>query len=338
MWLLQRCSATLVATHTYVNPVVAVLLGWALAGESLTLRSSLAPRRWLLRLSWLAGTASAAQPPKKALQDGLCLLPPAKRTGRRDRLGKRNYFAFLALPWSRTATSPPPPAPRSLLDLATLVRCPRRDRTAGGVGPLTPAACVGDGEDGEAERHGGGALAPLWRFRPDPQIRGTPRGHHGICSRPVRGVARSLRDRARARRGRDGDRLPRPRRQAPPTCRAQGAPPRAGRGDRRQAVPAARSRPPPTCSIPTSSRSTTRARWAAPPTTSCPTSRASRCATGSAGEAAPDRGRRADRDRGGERARLRPPQGRDPPRHQAREHPAARGPGAGGGLRHRAGR
>ncbi|MCI0349618.1 MAG: EamA family transporter [Acidobacteriales bacterium] len=38
VWLLQRCSATLVATHTYVNPVVAVLLGWALAGESFTMR------------------------------------------------------------------------------------------------------------------------------------------------------------------------------------------------------------------------------------------------------------------------------------------------------------
>ena len=37
-WLLQRCAPTLVATHTYANPVVAVLLGWLLAGEALTLR------------------------------------------------------------------------------------------------------------------------------------------------------------------------------------------------------------------------------------------------------------------------------------------------------------
>jgi drug/metabolite transporter (DMT)-like permease len=36
VWLLQRCPPTLVATHTYVNPVVAVLLGWTLAGESFT--------------------------------------------------------------------------------------------------------------------------------------------------------------------------------------------------------------------------------------------------------------------------------------------------------------
>ena len=37
-WLLQRCSPTLVATHTYANPVVAVLLGWLLAAEPLTMR------------------------------------------------------------------------------------------------------------------------------------------------------------------------------------------------------------------------------------------------------------------------------------------------------------
>jgi drug/metabolite transporter (DMT)-like permease len=38
MWLLQRCPPALVATHTYANPVVAVLLGWGLAGETLSVR------------------------------------------------------------------------------------------------------------------------------------------------------------------------------------------------------------------------------------------------------------------------------------------------------------
>jgi drug/metabolite transporter (DMT)-like permease len=37
-WLLERYSPTLVATHTYVNPIVAVLLGWAYGGEALTLK------------------------------------------------------------------------------------------------------------------------------------------------------------------------------------------------------------------------------------------------------------------------------------------------------------
>ena len=37
VWLLGVTSATRVATHTYVNPVIAVFLGWALAGEQFTL-------------------------------------------------------------------------------------------------------------------------------------------------------------------------------------------------------------------------------------------------------------------------------------------------------------
>lgn len=41
-WLLQRCPPTLVATHTYANPAVAVLLGWLLASEPLTTRVALA--------------------------------------------------------------------------------------------------------------------------------------------------------------------------------------------------------------------------------------------------------------------------------------------------------
>ena len=41
-WLLQRCPPALVATHTYANPVVAVLLGWLLASEQLTMRVAVA--------------------------------------------------------------------------------------------------------------------------------------------------------------------------------------------------------------------------------------------------------------------------------------------------------
>ena len=38
VWLLRVSTPSRVSTHTYVNPVVAVLLGWALAGEPLTPR------------------------------------------------------------------------------------------------------------------------------------------------------------------------------------------------------------------------------------------------------------------------------------------------------------
>jgi drug/metabolite transporter (DMT)-like permease len=41
-WLLEHFSPTLVATHTYVNPIVAVLLGWWFAGEAVTLNVLLA--------------------------------------------------------------------------------------------------------------------------------------------------------------------------------------------------------------------------------------------------------------------------------------------------------
>ena len=37
VWLLEHFSPTLVATHTYINPIVAVFLGWLFAGEKITL-------------------------------------------------------------------------------------------------------------------------------------------------------------------------------------------------------------------------------------------------------------------------------------------------------------
>ena len=42
IWLLGQCSPTRVATYAYVNPIVALFLGWAIAGEQLTERSLLA--------------------------------------------------------------------------------------------------------------------------------------------------------------------------------------------------------------------------------------------------------------------------------------------------------
>jgi len=41
VWLLQVSSPAIVSTHSYVNPVVAVLLGWALAHEAVTWRTAL---------------------------------------------------------------------------------------------------------------------------------------------------------------------------------------------------------------------------------------------------------------------------------------------------------
>jgi drug/metabolite transporter (DMT)-like permease len=42
IWLLHHCDPAKVATYAYVNPIVAVLLGAAFAGETLTLRTIIA--------------------------------------------------------------------------------------------------------------------------------------------------------------------------------------------------------------------------------------------------------------------------------------------------------
>jgi drug/metabolite transporter (DMT)-like permease len=73
-WLLERCSATLVATHTYVNPVIAVLLGWLWAGEPLTLRIGFATTLILAAVVLLKGEGAApAKESDAATQCG----PPA---------------------------------------------------------------------------------------------------------------------------------------------------------------------------------------------------------------------------------------------------------------------
>jgi drug/metabolite transporter (DMT)-like permease len=42
VWLLRVARPARVATYAYVNPLVAVLLGWLVAGESLTVRMGMA--------------------------------------------------------------------------------------------------------------------------------------------------------------------------------------------------------------------------------------------------------------------------------------------------------
>ena len=41
VWLLQVSSPAIVSTHSYVNPLVAVLLGWAFAHEAVGWRTAL---------------------------------------------------------------------------------------------------------------------------------------------------------------------------------------------------------------------------------------------------------------------------------------------------------
>lgn len=52
VWLLTHVSATRVATHTFVNPIVAVVLGWAFANEAITART-IAAIACVLTALWL---------------------------------------------------------------------------------------------------------------------------------------------------------------------------------------------------------------------------------------------------------------------------------------------
>jgi len=60
-WLLKHYEPTLVATHTYVNPIVAVLLGWAFAGERLT-GSILLSMGLAIAAIWLVNRGSQRAP------------------------------------------------------------------------------------------------------------------------------------------------------------------------------------------------------------------------------------------------------------------------------------
>lgn len=62
-WLLSHCTASLIATHTYVNPVVAVLLGWLYAGEALTPRTGVAAVLVVIAVAFVTiGTSKAEEP------------------------------------------------------------------------------------------------------------------------------------------------------------------------------------------------------------------------------------------------------------------------------------
>ena len=68
-WLLDHCSPTLVSTHTYANPVIAVLLGWLWAGELISVRVLAAGLLTLFAVYLISrGTGKSAQP-KAEIED-----------------------------------------------------------------------------------------------------------------------------------------------------------------------------------------------------------------------------------------------------------------------------
>ncbi len=72
-WLLQHVSATLAGTYAYVNPVVAVLVGWLLGGETISWRTLVALGVILLGVTLVragTGRSVAARGPVQAEATG----------------------------------------------------------------------------------------------------------------------------------------------------------------------------------------------------------------------------------------------------------------------------
>jgi drug/metabolite transporter (DMT)-like permease len=60
IWLLDKVSPARLGTYAYVNPIVAVLLGWAIAGESLTIRTGIAAAIVICAVALITSARSAA--------------------------------------------------------------------------------------------------------------------------------------------------------------------------------------------------------------------------------------------------------------------------------------
>lgn len=53
LWVIRNAPTTLVSTYAYVNPIVAVFLGWAILHESVTLRTALAGAIIIASVAWI---------------------------------------------------------------------------------------------------------------------------------------------------------------------------------------------------------------------------------------------------------------------------------------------
>lgn len=59
IWLLDKVSPAKLGTYAYVNPIVAVLLGWAIAGEALSIRAGIAAAIVICAVALITSARSA---------------------------------------------------------------------------------------------------------------------------------------------------------------------------------------------------------------------------------------------------------------------------------------
>lgn len=68
VWLLRAAPTSLVATYAYVNPIIAVALGWALLGEQITLQMVAAGGAIVVAVALIVRASGAAVEPGRGLR------------------------------------------------------------------------------------------------------------------------------------------------------------------------------------------------------------------------------------------------------------------------------
>ena len=67
VWLLRAAPVSLVSTYAYVNPIVAVALGWLLLGETITLQMVFAGAAIVIAVALILRASGAAVEPGRGL-------------------------------------------------------------------------------------------------------------------------------------------------------------------------------------------------------------------------------------------------------------------------------
>jgi drug/metabolite transporter (DMT)-like permease len=81
IWLLGHVAPTRVATYAFVNPVVAVFLGWALAGEPLTATTVVATAVIVAAVAVAVSDRSSSSPRRQVVIDSAEPVSPVAERG-----------------------------------------------------------------------------------------------------------------------------------------------------------------------------------------------------------------------------------------------------------------
>jgi drug/metabolite transporter (DMT)-like permease len=83
VWLLRAAPISLVATYAYVNPIVAVVLGWALLGEAITVQMAVAGSAVVVAVALIVrASGTVLEPGRGVLRRRRLIATPAPDPGR----------------------------------------------------------------------------------------------------------------------------------------------------------------------------------------------------------------------------------------------------------------